>query len=103
MNPIVEEAYTWLGTPHVNQAKVKGKGIDCGMLQPDGMPDLVREGAEPETIQAGVFGRYDDGSDSVVVRDGPAVSTHSRITCRYGQRPAYNYVECAHHRRYFAE
>ena len=32
MNPIVEEAYTWLGTPHVNQAKVKGKGIDCGML-----------------------------------------------------------------------
>lgn len=32
MNPIVKEAYTWLGTPHVNQAKVKGKGIDCGML-----------------------------------------------------------------------
>lgn len=32
MNPIVKEAYTWLGTPHVNQAKVKGKGVDCGML-----------------------------------------------------------------------
>ena len=32
MNPIVAEAYTWLGTPHVNQAKVKGKGVDCGML-----------------------------------------------------------------------
>ena len=31
-NAIVKEAYTWLGTPHVNQAKVKGKGIDCGML-----------------------------------------------------------------------
>ena len=32
MNPIVKEAYTWLGTPHINQAKVKGRGIDCGML-----------------------------------------------------------------------
>lgn len=31
-NAIVKEAYTWLGTPHVNQAKVKGKGVDCGML-----------------------------------------------------------------------
>ena len=32
MNPLVKEAYTWLGTPHVNQAKVKGIGVDCGML-----------------------------------------------------------------------
>lgn len=32
MNKIAAEAYTWLGTPHVNQAKVKGKGVDCGML-----------------------------------------------------------------------
>lgn len=32
MEPIVKEAYDWLGTPHVNQAKVKGRGIDCGML-----------------------------------------------------------------------
>ena len=32
MNPIVKEAYTWLGTAHINQAKVKGRGIDCGML-----------------------------------------------------------------------
>ena len=32
MNSMVAEAYTWLGTPHVNQAKVKGKGVDCGML-----------------------------------------------------------------------
>lgn len=31
-NAIVKEAYTWLGTPHINQAKVKGKGVDCGML-----------------------------------------------------------------------
>ncbi len=31
-NPIVKEAYEWLGTPHINQAKVKGRGIDCGML-----------------------------------------------------------------------
>lgn len=29
---IKSEAYTWLGTPHVNGAKVKGKGVDCGML-----------------------------------------------------------------------
>lgn len=29
---IVKEAYTWLGTPHINGAKVKGRGVDCGML-----------------------------------------------------------------------
>ena len=25
-------AREWLGTPHVNGARVKGKGVDCGML-----------------------------------------------------------------------
>lgn len=29
---IADDAYTWLGTPHVNQARVKGIGVDCGML-----------------------------------------------------------------------
>lgn len=29
---IANAALGWLGTPHVNQAKVKGKGVDCGML-----------------------------------------------------------------------
>ncbi len=29
---IASEALTWLGTPHMNGAKVKGKGVDCGML-----------------------------------------------------------------------
>lgn len=29
---ITKAAYTWLGTPHVNMAKVKGVGVDCGML-----------------------------------------------------------------------
>ena len=32
MDDVVKEAYTWLGTPHVNDSKVKGKGVDCGML-----------------------------------------------------------------------
>lgn len=32
MNDMVKEAYSWLGTPHRNCAKVKGKGVDCGML-----------------------------------------------------------------------
>ena len=32
MNAIVTEALTWLGTRHVNGAKVKGVGVDCGML-----------------------------------------------------------------------
>lgn len=31
-NRIAAAALTWLGTPHVNMAKVKGKGVDCGML-----------------------------------------------------------------------
>lgn len=29
---IANAALEWLGTPHVNQARVKGKGVDCGML-----------------------------------------------------------------------
>lgn len=29
---VVRTARTWLGTPHVNGAKVKGIGVDCGQL-----------------------------------------------------------------------
>lgn len=29
---VAEAAKTWLGTPHINGARVKGKGVDCGML-----------------------------------------------------------------------
>ena len=29
---IARAAEKWLGTPHVNGAKVKGVGVDCGML-----------------------------------------------------------------------
>lgn len=29
---IAKAALPWLGTPHVNQARVRGIGVDCGML-----------------------------------------------------------------------
>lgn len=29
---VVAEAYTWLRTPYVHQADVKGEGVDCAML-----------------------------------------------------------------------
>lgn len=29
---IAKNAFSWIGTPHINGAKVKGKGVDCGML-----------------------------------------------------------------------
>lgn len=29
---IARAALPWLGTPHVNQARVRGIGVDCGML-----------------------------------------------------------------------
>lgn len=29
---IVEAAKKWLGTPHINDARVRGVGVDCGML-----------------------------------------------------------------------
>ena len=29
---IATAALKWLGTPHVNMAKVRGRGVDCGML-----------------------------------------------------------------------
>ncbi len=31
-NAIAKAAREWLGTPHINNAKVKGIGVDCGML-----------------------------------------------------------------------
>ena len=37
----------WLGTPHVNQARVKGIGVDCGMLLIGALEDagLIEMGA----------------------------------------------------------
>lgn len=29
---IADAALTWLGTPHINGARAKGHGVDCGML-----------------------------------------------------------------------
>ena len=29
---IAEAAKSWLGTPHINNARVKGKGVDCAQL-----------------------------------------------------------------------
>ena len=29
---IAQAALRWLGTPHINMARVKGRGVDCGML-----------------------------------------------------------------------
>lgn len=29
---IAKAAAAWLGTPHINGAKIKGRGVDCGML-----------------------------------------------------------------------
>ena len=29
---VARAALAWLGTPHVHQAKVKGRGVDCGHL-----------------------------------------------------------------------
>lgn len=29
---IAQASLAWLGTPHINMARVKGRGVDCGML-----------------------------------------------------------------------
>ena len=44
---IVDAVMPWLGTPHVNQARVKGSGVDCGMLLISALEDagLVSKGA----------------------------------------------------------
>ena len=44
---IVAAAMPWLGTPHVNQARVRGIGVDCGMLLIGALEDagLVSKGA----------------------------------------------------------
>ncbi|WP_037309879.1 peptidase [Ruegeria halocynthiae] len=45
---IVKEARTWLGTPYVHQASVKGAGADCLGLLRGVWRELV--GAEPEAV-----------------------------------------------------
>lgn len=44
---IAAAAMPWLGTPHVNQARVKGIGVDCGMLLIGALEDagLIEMGA----------------------------------------------------------
>lgn len=44
---IAEAAKGWLGTPHINNAKVRGVGIDCGMLLLASTEDagLIKEGS----------------------------------------------------------
>lgn len=44
---IAAAAMPWLGTPHVNQARVKGIGVDCGMLLIGALEDagLIEKGA----------------------------------------------------------
>ena len=36
---IAAAAKTWIGTPHMNNAKVKGKGVDCAMLMVGALED----------------------------------------------------------------
>lgn len=58
-NDIVEEARTWLGTPYVHQASVKGAGADClGLLrgvwralvgdEPEAVPVYTMDWSEPQ-------------------------------------------------------
>mgnify|MGYP002583962131 CR=1 FL=1 len=44
---IVSAALPWLGTPHINMARVKGKGVDCGMLLIGALEDsgLIKKGS----------------------------------------------------------
>ena len=44
---IAAAAMPWLGPPHVNQARVKGIGVDCGMLLIGALEDagLIEKGA----------------------------------------------------------
>lgn len=44
---IAAAAMSWLGTPHVNQARVKGIGVDCGMLLIGALEDaeMIAKGA----------------------------------------------------------
>ena len=46
---IAKAAFGWLGTPHVNNAKVKGKGVDCGMLLIAAVEDA--KGIEKDSVK----------------------------------------------------
>lgn len=42
---IANAAKSWLGTPHINNARVKGKGVDCAQLLVGSLEDcgIIRE------------------------------------------------------------
>lgn len=46
---IAKAAMPWLGTPHVNQARVRGRGVDCGMLLIAALEDsgAIKSGSIP--------------------------------------------------------
>lgn len=46
---VAKAALGWLGTPHINGAKLKGVGVDCGMLFIAGLEDAGL--IAPGTIQ----------------------------------------------------
>lgn len=59
MNAVVETARSWIGTPYVHQASLRGAGCDClGLLrgvwrdvvgpEPEAVPPYTRDWSEPQ-------------------------------------------------------
>ncbi len=115
---IVDEARTWLGTPYVHQASVKGAGTDClGLLrgvwrelvghEPEAVPIYSTDWSEPQ----GEERLWDAARRHLVEKPGPdleagdvllfrmrdvAVAKHLGIVSATGEAPRFIHAYSGH-------
>ncbi len=85
----VNDARTWLGTPYVKRARVKGAGVDCGQLLAAYLLDIGAV-TEKDIEERGPYGSdwFHHTSDEVYLK---ALMTFGKLiaetVCRGGQKP----------------
>ncbi len=77
---VVREALTWLGTPHRHHARIKGAGVDCGLI----LAEVYRAaGVVSEDIDPGEYVH-----DWFLHRKDPIYQTTLEKYASYIDRPA---------------
>jgi len=117
MDPVVQEARGWIGTPYVHQASVKGAGCDClGLIrgiwrtlhgtEPVNVPRYTADWDEPQgtevlmrAAQTYMAPAVDDWQPGQVLlfrmRQG-AVAKHLGILGRAGDQPSFIHAYTGH-------
>jgi NlpC/P60 family putative phage cell wall peptidase len=118
VNDIVAEARSWIGTPYVHQAAVKGVATDClGMIRglwrmrygadPKGVPAYSADWGEPqrdERLWQSAIDHFDDVSDQPMqagqvilfrMREG-WVAKHLGVVAEVGNAPTFIHAYAGH-------